>query len=81
MGAALRLLIGGPVGLYVVLFAAFCTVLEIFSSYRRYVKILKWLTLSLFAYVATAFVIDMPWAKSPTTPSCRTCPGIRTISS
>jgi Mn2+/Fe2+ NRAMP family transporter len=61
MGAALRLLIGGPVGLYVVLFAAFCTVLEIFSSYRRYVKILKWLTLSLFAYVATAFVIDMPW--------------------
>ncbi len=63
MGAALRLLIGGPVGLYVVLFAAFCTVLEIFSSYRRYVKILKWLTLSLFAYVATAFVIDMPWGE------------------
>jgi NRAMP (natural resistance-associated macrophage protein)-like metal ion transporter len=63
MGAAVRLLVGGPVGLYVVVFAAICTVLEIFSSYERYVKILKWLTLSLFAYVATAFVVHMPWGK------------------
>src|SRR5579862_2945339 len=52
MADALRLLIGGPLGLYVVFFAAVCTVLEIFSSYQRYVKILKWLTLALFAYVA-----------------------------
>src|ERR1700719_4225119 len=28
MGDALRLLVGGPAGLYVILFAAFCTVLE-----------------------------------------------------
>jgi NRAMP (natural resistance-associated macrophage protein)-like metal ion transporter len=63
MGAALHLLVGGPTGLYVVLFAAACTVLEIYSSYARYVKILKWLTLSLFAYVATALVIDMPWGE------------------
>jgi NRAMP (natural resistance-associated macrophage protein)-like metal ion transporter len=63
MGAALRLLVGGPVGLYVILFAAFCAVLEIFSSYQRYVKILKWLTLALFAYVATAFVVHMPWGQ------------------
>ena len=63
MGDALHLLIGGPVGLYVVLFAALCTVLEIYSSYERYVKILKWLTLSLFAYVATALVIKVPWGE------------------
>jgi len=63
MAAALRLLVGGPLGLYVVFFAAVCTVLEIFSSYQRYVKILKWLTLALFAYVATAFVVHMPWGK------------------
>jgi NRAMP (natural resistance-associated macrophage protein)-like metal ion transporter len=63
MGAALQLLIGGPIGLYVVLFAAVCVVLEIFSSYKRYVKILKWLTLSLFAYVATAFAVHMPWGE------------------
>src|ERR1043166_1630625 len=38
MGDGLRLLIGGPRGLYVMLFAALCTILEIFSSYERYVK-------------------------------------------
>ncbi|MBV9754802.1 MAG: divalent metal cation transporter, partial [Hyphomicrobiales bacterium] len=27
----------------------------------RYVSVLKWLTLSLFAYVGTAFVVDVPW--------------------
>ncbi len=63
MGDAVHLLIGGPVGLYVVLFAALCTVLEIYASYERYVKILKWLTLSLFAYVATALVVKVPWGE------------------
>ena len=63
MGDALRLLIGGPRGFYVILFAAACTTLEIFSSYERYVKILKWMTLSLFAYVATALIVQVPWGE------------------
>jgi NRAMP (natural resistance-associated macrophage protein)-like metal ion transporter len=63
MGDALRLLVGGPRGLYVVLFAAACTTLEIFSSYERYVKVLKWLTLSLFAYVAVALIVHVPWGE------------------
>jgi NRAMP (natural resistance-associated macrophage protein)-like metal ion transporter len=63
MGDALRLLVGGPAGLYVILFAAFCTVLEIYSSYQRYVKYLKWITLSLFAYVAAALVVPVPWGE------------------
>ena len=63
MGDALRLLIGGNRGLYVVLFAAGCAVLEIYASYRRYVKFLKWMTLSLFAYVATALVVRVPWGE------------------
>jgi hypothetical protein len=33
--------------------------------------ILKWLTLSLFVYVAAAFTIDIPWARCCTTSSCR----------
>ena len=61
MADAVRLLIGGPTGVYVVLFAALCAVLEIYSSYQRYVKILKWMTLSLFAYVAVALAVDVPW--------------------
>src|SRR5438094_6352051 len=63
MGDGLRLLIGGPRGLYVVLLAAACTTLEIFSSYERYVKVLKWLTLSLFAYVAVALIVQVPWRE------------------
>jgi NRAMP (natural resistance-associated macrophage protein)-like metal ion transporter len=63
MGDALRLLIGGPRGLYVILFAAACTTLEIFSSYERYVRVLKWLTLSLFAYVAVALIVQVPWGE------------------
>jgi NRAMP (natural resistance-associated macrophage protein)-like metal ion transporter len=61
MGDALRLLIGGSSGVYVVAFAVLCAALEIVSRYDRYVKILKWLTLSLFAYVATVLVIQVPW--------------------
>jgi NRAMP (natural resistance-associated macrophage protein)-like metal ion transporter len=63
MGDALRMLIGGPRGFYVILFAAACTTLEIFSSYQRYVRILKWMTLSLFAYVATALIVQVPWGE------------------
>jgi NRAMP (natural resistance-associated macrophage protein)-like metal ion transporter len=63
MGEALRLLIGGPPRLYVVAFAVGCALLEIFIRYERYVSILKWTSVSLFAYVATALVVDVPWAR------------------
>lgn len=62
MGAALKLLIGGPALIYVALFGLVTVLLEVFSRYSRYVSILKWLTLSLFAYVAVAFVVNVPWA-------------------
>jgi NRAMP (natural resistance-associated macrophage protein)-like metal ion transporter len=63
MGDALFLLVGGSAHLYVVLFAAVCAALEIFSRYERYVAILKWGTLSLFAYVATVLVVQVPWGE------------------
>ena len=61
MAEALALLIHGPVHLYVIGFAIGCVLLEVFSRYERYVSVLKWTTLSLFAYVATALVVDVPW--------------------
>jgi NRAMP (natural resistance-associated macrophage protein)-like metal ion transporter len=61
MGAATHLLIAGPAHLYVVAFAVGCALLEVFSRYERYASILKWTTLSLFAYVATALVVGVPW--------------------
>jgi NRAMP (natural resistance-associated macrophage protein)-like metal ion transporter len=63
MGEALKLIIGGPARLYVVVFAVGCAWLEIASRYENYVSILKWTTLSLFAYVATVLVVDVPWRE------------------
>jgi len=63
MADALKLLIGGPGEAYVVLFAVTCCALEIFSRYDRYVAVLKWTTISLFAYVATVLTVDVSWSE------------------
>jgi NRAMP (natural resistance-associated macrophage protein)-like metal ion transporter len=64
MGDALKLLIGGPRLLYVVLFGAVSVAAQILFDYRRYVSVLKWLTLSLFAYVITLAVVSVPWGQA-----------------
>ena len=64
MGAALGLLIGGPEHLYTVLFGVGCILLETFISYARYAAVLKWATLSLFAYVAVVFAAHVPWGSA-----------------
>jgi Mn2+/Fe2+ NRAMP family transporter len=61
MAAALVLLVGGPLALYVIGFAIGCVALEVFSRYERYVAILKWVSFALLAYVAVALVVDVPW--------------------
>ncbi|QND64565.1 divalent metal cation transporter [Mesorhizobium loti] len=61
MADALRLIVGGPLLVYVVLFGAVSVVLQVFLKYSRYVSVLKWLTLSLFAYFGTAMVVHVPW--------------------
>ncbi len=63
MAAGLKLVIGGPAMLYVVLFGAVSGLLQIFARYSRYVSVLKWLTLSLFAYVGVALVVHVPWLR------------------
>lgn len=35
--------------------------LQVFVPYHRYVGLLKWLTLSLLAYVAVLFTVHVPW--------------------
>lgn len=64
MGASLELLIGGPHHLYAFFFALLCILLEVFVSYRRYVTVLKWLTVSLLAYVAVVLSVHVPWATA-----------------
>jgi NRAMP (natural resistance-associated macrophage protein)-like metal ion transporter len=64
MGAALKLLIGGPQLLYTIAFGVICVLVEVFTSYARYAAVLKWTTLSLFTYVAVVFVAHVPWATA-----------------
>jgi Mn2+/Fe2+ NRAMP family transporter len=64
MGEAVRLLMGGPLALYVVGFGAFCIVTQVFFSYERTVRILKWLTLGLFAYVAVILMVHVNWQQA-----------------
>jgi Mn2+/Fe2+ NRAMP family transporter len=64
MGAAVNLLVGGPIPIYCVLFAAVSVLLQVFIPYKKYASVLKWLTLSLFAYVATVFVIQIDWTQA-----------------
>jgi NRAMP (natural resistance-associated macrophage protein)-like metal ion transporter len=61
MAAALHLLIDGPMLIYVGGFAVVTVLAEVFIRYSRYASVLRWLTLSLFAYVATVFVVGVPW--------------------
>jgi NRAMP (natural resistance-associated macrophage protein)-like metal ion transporter len=66
MAAALRLLLGGSEQLYTICFGLICIALETFLSYPRYAAILKWATLSLFAYVAVVFAAQVPWSVALT---------------
>jgi Mn2+/Fe2+ NRAMP family transporter len=61
MAEAAGLVVGGGEHAFVIGFAVVSTALQLFVSYRRYASILKWLTLSLFAYVAVLVVVRTDW--------------------
>jgi NRAMP (natural resistance-associated macrophage protein)-like metal ion transporter len=62
MGSATQLVLGGKAPVYAVGFGLLSVILEIAIPYRKYVLYLKWLTLVLFAYVATALVVHISWS-------------------
>jgi NRAMP (natural resistance-associated macrophage protein)-like metal ion transporter len=64
MGEALSLVIGGLNHEHALIFASASTLLQVFVPYRRYSPLLKFLTLTLFAYVATAFTVSVPWSDA-----------------
>jgi NRAMP (natural resistance-associated macrophage protein)-like metal ion transporter len=61
MGSAAQLLFPGHAALYILIFGLVSLSLQLFVPYSRYVNYLKWLTLTLFAYLATSFFIHVPW--------------------
>ena len=64
MGESLSLVIGGLNHEHALIFASVSTLLQVFVPYRRYSPVLKFLTLSLFAYVATALTVRIPWSTA-----------------
>jgi NRAMP (natural resistance-associated macrophage protein)-like metal ion transporter len=64
MADATALVTGIPGPLFLLLFAAFCALSEVFMRYGNYVRVLKWLTLALFAYVITLFLVQVPWGEA-----------------
>jgi NRAMP (natural resistance-associated macrophage protein)-like metal ion transporter len=63
MGSAAKLFLPGPFWAYVLLLGGVSLILQVAVPYTKYVPYLKWLTLVLFAYVATAIVVGQPrWA-------------------
>ncbi len=61
MASALGLVIPLPFIVLLILITVLTLVLEIFVSYHVYVKYLKYLALSLCAYIVTVFVIKLDW--------------------
>jgi NRAMP (natural resistance-associated macrophage protein)-like metal ion transporter len=63
MGEAAQLVFGGSRHIFTFGLALVSLLLQVFVPYHRYVRFLKWLTLALFAYVAVAFTVEVPWGE------------------
>jgi Mn2+/Fe2+ NRAMP family transporter len=61
MSAAAQLLFKQSNLLWIGLFGAFLIFIQVRLSYRRFESVVKWLTVALFAYIVTAFVVHPPW--------------------
>jgi Mn2+/Fe2+ NRAMP family transporter len=61
MGAAAQLIVPVNFTVLVLFFTAAILILEIFTCYKTYASILKWLCLTLFSYVITVFLVKEPW--------------------
>lgn len=63
MGEAVRLLIGGHVAPYIIGFGLLSVAAQVYFSYEGTVRILKWLTLALFSYLAVILSVSVPWKQ------------------
>jgi NRAMP (natural resistance-associated macrophage protein)-like metal ion transporter len=61
MASAMQLLVKIPFLLLTLTFTVIILLLEVFTDYKHYSKILKWLAISLLSYPITVFIIHQPW--------------------
>jgi NRAMP (natural resistance-associated macrophage protein)-like metal ion transporter len=63
MGSAVQLVFPGfPFFGATLIFTLAVLILQIFTSYRTYAKVLKWLAVALLAYPITAIIANLNWA-------------------
>jgi len=63
MAEAAKLILPINFTILALLFTTIILLLEVFVSYRRYSKILKWLVLALLSYPITMFLVHEPWGQ------------------
>jgi len=63
MAASAQLIIKLPFVVLLLSMTIITLILEIFVSYKVYSKVLKYLTLTLFAYIVTVFVVKQDWSE------------------
>jgi NRAMP (natural resistance-associated macrophage protein)-like metal ion transporter len=64
MAESAAVVAGGGQHFFVAGFAALCVLLQLFIPYRQYANVLKWLTLSLFAYVGVVLLVKIDWPQA-----------------
>jgi NRAMP (natural resistance-associated macrophage protein)-like metal ion transporter len=63
MAASLEMLFGVHFYIFAFALAVLIIFIEIFFKYRNYAKALKWLTISVFAYIITGFLVKPDWRE------------------
>lgn len=64
MAEVCRIALGGSASAWAIGFGLVSFLLQAWIPYRRYVSVLKWLTLSLFSYVGVALVAHVDWSAA-----------------
>lgn len=64
MAASAQLLLGIPFPAWLIAITLLSVVLEVFVDYKRYARVLRYLTLSLFAYLFVPFVSPQNWGQA-----------------
>ena len=62
MGAAAQLVLPGRISIFIVIFGIGSLAGVLLVPYSSYAKYLKWLTVSLFAYVGVIFFVHISWS-------------------
>jgi len=63
MAATTQLFVSAPFALLAIMYSVIIILLVVFVSYKKYVKILKWLAIALLAYPITALLVGQNWVE------------------